>query len=173
MPLTLATACSTNYPLLALKFRFMFSLSGDRKPLPFLQTLSNEGPGRFSPDGRWIACASDESGRKEVYVAPFPGPGGKWQISNAGGSTPRWRRDGKEIFYLAPSNVLMGTGGNGKGSSFEVGAVKPLFQTNLTGLREGIRRVPDGQRFLINTAPQESASVPITVVLKWTAGLTK
>ena len=76
---------------------------------------------------------SDESGKDEVYVAPFPGPGGKWQISTAGGTFPRWRRDGTEIFYLAPDNKMMAAAVNGKGSNFEVGAVKPLFETRMPG----------------------------------------
>ncbi|MBI2186875.1 MAG: PD40 domain-containing protein [Acidobacteria bacterium] len=85
-------------------------LSGDRKPFLFFQTPFTEAFGRFSPDGHWIAYVSNESGRNDVYVAPFPGPGGapaaatastmagKWQISTAGGAWPRWRRDGREIF---------------------------------------------------------------------------
>src|SRR4029077_15422640 len=83
---------------------FVLPLSADRKPVPFLQTKFNEGAGQFSPDGRWVAYQSDESGKYEVYVAPFPGPAGKWQISTAGGTNPRWRRDGTEIFYMAPDD---------------------------------------------------------------------
>jgi len=83
-------------------------LFGDRKPFPFLETEFGESDGRFSPDGRWIAYTSDESGKPEVYVQPFrPGdwasvPAGKWQVSTQGGSQARWRRDGKEIIYRAP-----------------------------------------------------------------------
>ncbi len=153
---------------------FMLPLAGDRKPLPFLQTQFNEAPGLFSPDGRWVAYRSDESGRNEVYVAPFPGPGGKWQISTAGGDWPRWRRDGKEIYYIAPDYKLMAAEVNGKGSSFEIGAVKPLLGTRLTlGARYQYDVSADGQRFLINSAPEQAASAPITVVLNWTAGLKK
>ena len=110
--------------------------------------------GQFSPDGRWVAYVSDESGRNEVYVAPFPGPGGKWQISTAGGTYPRWRRDGTEIFYVSPDSKLMSAAVNGKGLSFEVGAVTPLFETHLvTGSRYAYDVSADGQRFLINTTP--------------------
>src|ERR1019366_6381374 len=70
---------------------FVLPLTGDRKPFPFLQTQFSEREGRLSPDGRWVAYRSNESGRNEIYVAPFPGPGGKWQISNAAGTYPRWR----------------------------------------------------------------------------------
>jgi eukaryotic-like serine/threonine-protein kinase len=152
---------------------FVLPLFGDRRPIPFLQTQFNEAFGRFSPDGRWVAYQSDESGRIEVYVAPFPGPGGKWQISTAGGQRPRWRRDGNEIFYLSPDNRLMAAAVNGKGASFGVSAIKPLFQTRATGRNDRYAVSADGQRFLINTAPEQSASAPIMVVLNWTAGLKK
>jgi Tol biopolymer transport system component len=152
---------------------FILPLSGDRKPYPFLQTQFNERYGQFSPDGRWVAYFSNESGKYEVYVAPFPGPGGKWQISTGGGSFPRWRRDGTEIFYLAPDNKLMAAAVDGKAGTFEVGVVKPLFQTRVTGSRYEYDVSADGQRFLINTAPVQAASAPITVVLNWTAGLKK
>jgi eukaryotic-like serine/threonine-protein kinase len=153
---------------------FVLPLSGDRKPVPFLNTKFDEGFGQFSPDGRWVAYRSNESGRNEVYVAPFPGPGGKWQISTAGGDRPRWRRDGSEIFYLAPDNKLMAAAVNDKGANFEVGAVKPLFEARfVTGGRNQYAVSADGQRFLINTVPEQAASAPITVVLNWTAGLKK
>ena len=153
---------------------FVLPLSGDRKPVPFLNTQFNEGFGQFSPDGRWVAYRSNESGRNEIYVAPFPGPGGKWQISTAGGDRPRWRHDGTEIFYLAPDNKLMAAAVNGKGASFEVGAVKPLFRDARRDRSAlSVRVSADGQRFLINTAPEQAASAPITVVLNWTAGLKK
>ena len=169
---------------------WVLPLFGGRKPFPFLQTPFNEVPGRFSPDGRWIAYASNESGRNEVYVAPFPGlggtpsaaaalgtPGGKWQVSTAGGNWPRWRRDGKEIFYLAPDNLapdnkLMAAAASGQGSAFEVGAVRPLFETR--AIANANQRYPydvsaDGQRFLVNTLAEETTSAPITLVVNWPA----
>ena len=154
---------------------FVLPLSGDRKPFPFLNSDTKFAVlfGQFSPDGRWVAYTSTESGRTEIYVAPFPGPGGKWQISTGGGSSPRWRRDGTEIFYLSPDNKLMVAAVNGKGPSIEVGAVRPLFQTNSIGSASTYAVSADGQRFLINTVPEQAASAPITVVLNWTAGLKK
>jgi len=153
---------------------FVLPLSADRKPVPFLQTQFNEGPGQFSPDGLWVAYTSNESGGNEVYVARFPGPGGKWQISTGGGIWPRWRHDGTEIFYLAPDNKLMAAAVNGKGPSFEVGAVKPLFETHaVTAFRYSYDVSADGQRFLINTILEQRTSGPITVVLNWAAGLKK
>jgi len=154
---------------------FILPLSGDRKPRPFLNTEFNEVAGHFSPDGRWVAYYSNESGRYEVYVASFPGPGGKWQISTAGGKSPRWRREGTEVFYLDPDNKLMAATVNGKGSSFEVGAVKALFETRAAypNYQYPYDVSADGQRFLINTLPAQVASRPITVVVNWTAGLKK
>ena len=152
---------------------FVLPLSGDRKPIPFVNTQFNEAQGAFSPDGRWVAYVSNESGRNEVYVAPFPRPGGKRQVSTAGGINARWRRDGTEIFYFAPDNKLMAAAVNGRGASFEVGVVKPLFQTSRTVPRFQYAVTADGQRFLINTAPEQAASAPITVVVNWTAGVGK
>jgi serine/threonine protein kinase/Tol biopolymer transport system component len=153
---------------------FVLPLSGDRKPFPFQKTQFNGLLAQFSPDGRWVAYQSNESSRAEVYVVPFPGPGGKWQISSSGGSLPRWRHDGAEIFYLTPDNKLMAAAVNGKGGSFQVGAVKPLFGTQAApGGRNRYDVSPEGQRFLINTAPEQTSSSPITIVLNWTAGLKK
>ncbi len=153
---------------------WVLPLFGDRKPFPFLQTPFNEGTGRFSPDGRWIVYGSNESGRNEVYVAPFPGPGGKWQVSAAGGSGPRWGRDGKEIFYLGPDNKLMAATVNGAGSAFEVGAARALFGTRaITNQRSMYDPSPDGQRFLVNMLADEDAAAPITLVVNWPALLKK
>jgi len=152
---------------------WVLPLGGDRKPFPFLQTEFNEFNGQFSPDGRWIAYTSDESGRNEIYVAPFPGPGGKQQISTSGGRQPKWRGDGKEIFYLAPDKKLMAAGVNGQGASLVVGAVRPLFEVHLFEYGYAYDVTTDGQRFLINTAVEQKASSPITLVLNWTADLKK
>jgi hypothetical protein len=133
---------------------FVLPLFGDRKPFAFLQTQFNEFLGRFSPDGRWVAYSSNESGRSEIYVAPFPGPGGKWQVSTGGGAFPRWRGDGSEIFYLALDNKLMAATVNGKGAGMQVGAVRPLFNSHVQAARTSTNSSydvsADGQRFLIN-----------------------
>ncbi len=151
---------------------WVLPLSGDQKPFPFLQTEFIENNGQFSPDGRWIAYESDESRRREIYVAPFPGPGGKRQISTAGGSYPRWRGDGKEIFYLAPYNKLMAAEVNGQGATLEVGAVRALFEARRGGPGNVYDVTADGQRFLVNTAVEQKApSAPITLVINWTADL--
>ena len=122
--------------------------------------------------GRWIAYQSNESGRAEVYVAPFPGKGGKRQVSTAGGTFPRWRRDGRELFYIAPGGRLMAATVGAQGSGFEVGAVTPLFDTRArTNLRYPYDVTADGQRFLVNTLGDELSPEPFTLVVNWTAGL--
>ncbi len=152
---------------------WVWPLGGERKPFPVVQTPAGETYGTFSPDGRWIAYQSSESGRNEVYVVPFPGPGGKWQVSTAGGSYPKWRRDdGKELCYFAPDNTLMAATVTGDGSGFEAGAVQSLFQARVRrGNRLAYDVSADGQRFLVNTLPPDTDAPPFTVVLNWTAGL--
>src|SRR3989441_3126013 len=86
---------------------WVLPVSGDKKPFPFLKTPFEEREGQFSSDGKWIAYQSNESGRFEIYVQPFPGPGGKFQISNNGGAQPRWNKDDKEIFYVSSDSKMM------------------------------------------------------------------
>jgi eukaryotic-like serine/threonine-protein kinase len=150
---------------------------GDRKPTPFIRANFGVSHGQFSPDGRWVAYNSNESGRWEIYVSSFPGPGGTWRISTAGGSEPRWRRDGKELFYLAPDGKLMGVGVKG-GPTFDADPAKPLFQTRLrqhvsSGDMFTYDVAADGQRFLLNTDVGEVTASPLTVVLNWAADLKK
>jgi Tol biopolymer transport system component len=151
---------------------WILPLSGDRKPFPFLQTEFNEREGKFSPDGRWIAYDSDESRREEIYIAPFHGTGGKRQISTSGGVVPKWRGDGKEIFYLSPDNKMMAAQMSGAGETLEVGAVRVLFDAHAVVPPGSAYDVTaDGQRFLVNTPVEQKASTPITLVLNWTADL--
>jgi Tol biopolymer transport system component len=149
---------------------WIFSFT-DRKERPFLATPFQEWSPQFSPDGRWIAYTSDESGKPEVYVRPLADSSGKWQISSGGGAYPRWRRDGREIFYIAPDKTLMAVEVQ-TGSAFEAGAPKPLFRTQIRSTDTGSQYdvSADGQRFLINTIVPEEQSA-ITVVQNWTAGL--
>jgi len=150
---------------------WVLPLGGGRQPFPFLQTEFNESGGQLSPDGHWIAYQSDESRRNEIYVAPFPGPSGKRQVSTSGGSFAKWRGDGKELFYRAPNNKLMAAEINGQGATFEVGAVRPLFEIRRGGQGSVYGVTADGQRFLVNTAVEQKSSAPITLVQNWTAGL--
>ena len=126
----------------------------------------------FSPDGRSVAYTSDESGRWEVYVRSFPSGEGKRQVSTEGGADPRWRRDGKERFYLASGFKLMSVSVN-LAPAFKPGLPQPLFQTSVTKLIDRPSHyavAAQGQRFLINT-DIENTSAPITVVLNWTSEL--
>jgi Tol biopolymer transport system component/DNA-binding winged helix-turn-helix (wHTH) protein len=150
---------------------WVLPMSGDRKPFPFLQTEFTEVNGQFSPDGRWIAYDSDESQRSEVYVAPFPGPGARLRISTLGGQRPRWRGDGREIFYLAPDDKLMAADVDGQGSTLKVGGVRQLFESSLIAGGAHYTVTPDGKRFLVNAPVEQKAPLPITLVLNWTAGL--
>ena len=149
---------------------WIFSIA-DRKASLYLQTEFSEAGARFSPDGLFLAYVSDESGTDEVYVQPFPGPGGKWQISISGGQQPAWSRNGRELFYLAPPNKLMAVEVQG-GEAFEVGIPKLLFETRLVG-GPGRRYdvSSDSQRFLVNTPIGAETHSPITLVVNWTAEL--
>jgi hypothetical protein len=154
---------------------WVLPLSGDRKPFPLLQTPFSESLGAFSPDGRWIAYVSDESGRPEVYVQTFPVSTSKWRVSTSGGTQPRWRRDGKEIFYLAPDSRLLAVTVTA-GSSFEAGIPAALFEIGATpgmGLRHQYCVTSDGERFLVVRATETQETSPITIVLNWTADLKK
>jgi hypothetical protein len=148
---------------------WILPLEGDRTPKPFLQDDFNKFGAKFSPDGKWIAYSSDQTGQQQVYVQPSPGPGAKHQISTAGGSGPGWRRDGKELFYIGADGKMMVVAVKA-GSTFEAGAPKPLFNTRLKGTLNSYAVSSDGQRFLINDVTETSAP-PITVVLNWTADL--
>ena len=153
---------------------WVLPLFGDRQPFPFLSTPFGESQGKFSPDGRWIAYTTNEAGRPEVYVAPFPKADSKYRISTGGGSSARWRQDGKGIFYLGRDNTLMNAEVNGQASTFAVGAVTPLFKIDARpGPRYPYEVSPDGQRFLINTPVEQPEPPPITVVVNWMAALKK
>ena len=138
------------------------------KSVPYLETPANEAGGAFSPDGRWVAYASDESGRYEIYVQSFPQLGGKRQVSTAGGFAPRWRGDGRELFYHAPDGKLMAAPVRA-GTGFESDAPVPLFEFraggNLTNTYYDV--TSDGQRFLLSTVPDAPAVVPITLLINW------
>jgi len=132
---------------------------------------------QFSTDGRWMAYASNETGIMEVYVSPFPSVNGKWQVSSAGGQEPKWRNDGKELFYMSTDGKIMAVPVSA-GTSFEAGTPVALFQTH--------RRQPlssqdlfsydvssDGQRFLIATKLDEPNPAPLSVLLNWASEMEK
>ena len=154
---------------------WVLPMFGDRKPTPFLQTEFNELQGQFSPNGRWMAYSSNESGRFEVYVQSFPAAGGKWQISNNGGTQARWRRDGKELFYLASDAKVMSVEVR-QDETFQAGVPHELFQMR-PGCCIGMGTdefvvTTDGQRFLaVNVLTQRPS--PVVVVLNWMFALKK
>jgi Tol biopolymer transport system component len=160
-------------------------LGGNQKPWPFLKTKFNERFGKFSPDGRWVAYMSNESGRMEIYIRPFvePPSSGRtanaivqddrlWQVSTNGGIFPRWSYSGKEIYYIGPKSEMMSVSISYREKAIEPGPPVALFQThivgggvdNVQGMQYDVTR--DG-RFLINTVLGDSAAAPITVLLNW------
>jgi Tol biopolymer transport system component len=162
---------------------WVLPLIGDRKPRLFLRNAAAVYDGQFSPDGRWVAYTSKESGRPEVYVAPFDSaqvmasgnestpltPRGKWQISTNGGQYPRWRGDGKELFYLGTDNRVMAAEVDAKGGSFQVGAVTPLFAAFAPDAATPFDVSADGKRFLIVSVPEQSS--PLTLLVNWPAAI--
>ena len=156
-----------------------------RKPFAVLQSSFDEIEGQFSPDGRWLAYASNESGPYEIYLRTFPEAGGQRQVSVAGGVQPRWKRDGHELFYVAPDGRLMAVPIRTAPDThaLEPGPPVPLFPTRLATTGTNIATAgfmaraqyavaADG-RFLMNVAADEAVTSPITVVLNWTALLKK
>jgi eukaryotic-like serine/threonine-protein kinase len=151
---------------------WVLPLQGDHKPIPFLRSKFNESSGRFSPDGRWIAYTSDESGSDEIYIREFSSGSAhasgdvedKWLISKGGGTNPRWRGDGKELFYMASDGKLMSVDIGAK-PIFEAGSPRSLFQLPPGVL--GFEVTADGERFLMNTPVALNAPAPFTVVLNW------
>jgi serine/threonine protein kinase len=143
----------------------------DRKARMLLNTPFDEWSPAFSPDGRYLAYVSNESGKYEIYVRTFPAAGGKWQVSTGGGAFPQWRRDGKEIFFVKyPEKILMAADVK-SGSTFEVGTPHALFQTRIRRSDSGVEYAvsPDGSRFLIDSLVDEGMTESFTVVQNWTA----
>jgi serine/threonine protein kinase len=156
---------------------FLLPLSGDRQPAPMFGSEFEELQAQFSPDGRWVSYTSDESGRREVYVQPFPLTGAKFQISTEGGTDGRWRGDGKEMFYLAPGRTLMAVPLSWSGKTLLPSTPQVLFTAPTSGLPIGVgmrflyAASHDGERFLIQTDGWKSSAADMVVVLNWTAEL--
>jgi hypothetical protein len=143
------------------------------KTTPFLAGKASETNGMISPDGKWVAYASNDSGEWEVYVTTFPGAQGKWQVSPGGGTEPRWRGDGKEIFYVDPKGMLTAVAVNA-GETYSAGAASPLFQvhgrapiSNTDLYAYDVSR--DGKRFLVNRYIKPDRVQPLMVVLNASA----
>ncbi len=147
---------------------WILPLDGNRKPYRFLATSSDEWGGQFSPDGHWIAYVTNESGTKQVYLRPFPGPGPVIQVSVEGGSMVRWRRDGRELFYIGNDRSVTSVQVK-QDTSIEISPPQKLFDS---GILSGSPDVQydvnaDGQRFLLPRALEEKKAHPITIVLNW------
>ena len=157
---------------------WLLPMSGDRKPTPYLQTPFAETNGRFSPDARWLAYQSNESGTSQVYVQSVPPNGSKYQVSSNGGSQPQWRRDGKELYYISSDRKLMAVPIK-LGDTVEAGAPEALFPVSpvSTAFAVGFSVSParDGQRFLVNVPVGGDAAVvaPINIVTNWQSVLKK
>ena len=152
----------------------MLALDGDRKPLPFVATRFVEGQAQFSPDGRWVAYTSGESGRLEVYVKPFPSGEDKWQISSNGGAEPRWRADGKELFYVSLDGVLTSVPVSAVGQDFQISTPVVLFETHLPlvdlnhyGGAARYDVTADGKRFLVNTVVVPQQPPTLNIITNW------
>ena len=148
---------------------WVLPLAGDHKPFAYTSAASR---GTFSPDGRWVSYVGQEAGRPEVFVAPFPWTGAKWQVSNGGGASPRWSANGKELFYFDLTG-LVAVEVDGSGSAFQIGSSKLMFRLPLRGIiaRE-YSPSRDGQRF-IAISPSEGSSQSLTLVQNWPAELKK
>jgi Tol biopolymer transport system component len=143
----------------------------------FLKAASILRNGQFSPDGKWVAYGSNETGKWQIYVTSFPDARGKWQVSTSGGEQPRWRADGKELFFLSSDSKMMAAAVT-TGATFDAGPPAALFQTTprqavSTNDQFAYDVSRDGQRFLINTQVKQAETAPMSVILNWTAKLNK
>ena len=153
---------------------WVLPLSGDGKPFPIVQDAFDESLPAVSPDGKWMAYRSNESGRQEIYITAFPAGGAKWQVSTNGGTSAKWRRDSKELFFLDPTDKIVAVDVNASGNAVRLGTPHDLFQT------VGIQReygafdvTADGKKFLLNSGNLKEGSDPFTLVLYWPTELKK
>ncbi len=147
------------------------SETGESKPFPFLQTRFKEELPVFSPDGRWIAYQSDESGKDEIFVRPFPGPGGKYQVSSSGGAVPRWRGDGKELFFLGFGYKIMATEIKLGETTIEIGTTRELVGGHSETRQFSV--TADGKKFLVVSSSGKALSTPLTLVVNWPGEIKK
>ena len=153
---------------------YVMPLFGDRKAIPIVQSLFIKSGATVSPDGRWLAYNTNESGRHEVYLTSFPAGGAKWQVSTNGGSAARWRKDGKELFFLDPTDSIVAVDVNASGNAPQLGVPHALFQASAIQRQNGPFDVTaDGKKFLVNVGSLKEGSDPLTLVLNWTAELKK
>jgi Tol biopolymer transport system component len=157
----------------------LLQVAGKDGAVPLLEVPgANVDQGQVSPDGRWIAYRSDETGRSEIYITSFPKPTGKLQVSIAGGVSPRWKHDGKELYYLAPDKMLMAVQLKETGGSLQVAGTRPLFEMFQTMYltAAGVNQYDvtrDGGRFVADSVITDETSAPLNLVVNWTAELKK
>jgi eukaryotic-like serine/threonine-protein kinase len=149
---------------------WLVPMKGEKKPFPYINTEFTEIDPVLSPDGQWLAYSSDATKRSEIYIEAFPTRSVRWQVSANGGSLPRWSRNGKELYFIAPDRKLMAVEIDG-GPKLVRGVPKPLFETHLP--TNGRYDVSKDGRFLIPTQIESTGTVPLTVIVNWTADLTK
>jgi len=153
---------------------FALPAFGDRKPIQLTRSPFSEDQATFSPDGRWFAYVSDESSGPQVYVQPFPPTGAKYQISRDGGNQPKWRGDGREMFFLSRDGMMMAVAIDGT-RQFDAAIPRPLFSSGAVSLggRGQYDVTKDGQKFFIIGMPQQSTMTPLTVVVNWPSVIQK
>jgi Tol biopolymer transport system component len=150
------------------------SATVEGEPRPFLKTKAKETCGQFSPDGKWVAYGSDESGADEIYIQAFPS-GGKWQVSRDRGVQPRWRGDGKELFFHSSDTDAVMAVDIRAGAAIEPGIPRKLFDAVLGSGLGGINYAvtANGQKFIVTTETRASVAEPITTILNWTSRIKK
>jgi Tol biopolymer transport system component len=157
----------------------LLPVAGKDGAVPLLEVQgANVDQGQVSPDGRWIAYRSDEFGKNEIYITSFPKPTGKLQVSTAGGVTPRWRHDGRELYYLATDRKLMAVELKETGGSLQVASTRPLFEmfSTMYLTAAGVNQYDvtrDGSQFVVESAITDESSAPLNLVVNWTAELKK
>ena len=147
---------------------WILPLTGERTPFAFQATAFDERDPRFSPDGRWLAYRSDESGRNEVYVRPFPKGEGRWVISLSGGAAPRWRGDGRELFYEV-NREIWAVAVTPSATGLNVGKPRRLFDIGAGSAGWDVAR--DGQRILVGRGVEGRAPGSLTVIVNWAEAL--
>lgn len=152
---------------------FVLPVDGDKKITPFLQTDADEVAARFSPNMKWVAYQSEESGKDEIYVRPFPSGTGKWQVSSNGGQAPFWSSDGKELYYSKPDGAICVAEANITGASFAVGTAKVLFTPAVSENSICCDGTKDGRRFILSSLTGSIVSPPLTLVTEWDKDLKK
>jgi Tol biopolymer transport system component len=147
--------------------------SGEQKPFPVVATNFWDVTPSFSPDGKWLAYANNETGRLEIYIQPFPSGAGRWQVSTAGGVRPNWRKDGKELYFFKEDDQqIMAVDVRANGASLQLGTPHALFKASTVSDLTGPYTVSaDGKKFVMNTVPPQAATEPLTLITNWPADL--